>query len=148
MQGNRVTQKSGLVEAPCFFYLQGVDGRHGLFLLLQLFTRPFPFISPPHFSSTLRLYFQNFPFPSSQCLDHPTKLGFPRVFAHLPNLCAVCHSVNVYRLSFHFLHTTAATPPFVCDSFHDHPSICPASLDSCFTSGMVNPPSSYGFPRG
>ena len=147
MQGNRVTQTSGLVEASCFFSLRGVDGRHGLFLLLQLFTHPFPFISPPKFSPILRLPSQKFPFPH-QCLDHPTELGFPRVFARLPNLCVVCHSVNVYRLSFHFLHTATAILPFVCDSLHDHSSICPASLDSCFTSGADNPSSPYGLPRG
>lgn len=37
MQGNRVTQMSGLVRALCFFSLRGADGRDGLFLLLQLF---------------------------------------------------------------------------------------------------------------
>jgi len=62
MQGNRVTQRSGLVEASYLFYLGGVDGRHELFLLLQLFTHPFPFIPPPQFSPILHLPFQKFPF--------------------------------------------------------------------------------------
>jgi len=140
MQGNRVTQKSGLVEASCFFYLRGIDGGHGLFFFASTFRASVPFHFSIQLSPVLRLPFQKF-FPLSQRLDHPTELGFPRVFAHLPNLCVVCHSVNVYRFSFHFLHTATAILPFVCDSFHDHSSICSAPPDTCFTGGIDNPPS-------
>jgi len=49
--------------------------------------------------------FPKFSIPSQQCLNHFTEPGSPRVFARLHNLCVVCHSVNVYWLSF-LLHIT------------------------------------------
>jgi len=102
MQGNRVTQMSGLVRVLYCFSLRGVDGKDGLLLLFQLFIHvcSLSFLPanpvPPS---------PKFPSPSQQCLNDPTELGFPLVFAHLPNLCVVCHSVNVYWFSF-LLHTT------------------------------------------
>jgi len=137
MRGNRATQRSGLVELSRFLYLRGVDGRDGLFLLFQLFTRPFPFLSPHPF--------QKFPSHNHNSVStRPTKQG---TLAYLSNLRVVCHSVNVYRFSLRF-SAHCNSPFYSCDPFHDHSSICSTSLDSCFTSGMDDPPSSHNFSRG
>ena len=63
MQGNRAIQKFGPVEASCFLYLRGVDGRYRLFPLLRLSTCPFPSIFPHQLSPIPRFSFQKFTFP-------------------------------------------------------------------------------------
>ena len=72
MQGNRATQTSGLAEASRFLYIRGIDGGDGLFLLLQLFTRPFPFLSP-------HLQFPNFPFPHHNSVSTAPRNRVPLV---------------------------------------------------------------------
>lgn len=69
MQGNRATQKFGLVNAVCFFYLLGEDwGWWGVTFSSTVYTHvPFRFTPSPNPSAPL-----------------------PCVFAHLPDLCVLC----------------------------------------------------------
>ena len=106
MQGNRATQTSGLARALCYCSLRGVDGRDGFLLLFQLFTCLFPFMPPRRPCTSLS---KGFLPPTAVSQPPPRNWVPPRVFTHLPNLCVVCHSVNVYWLSF-LLHTRRAIP--------------------------------------
>ena len=100
-------------------------------------------LAKPH--QILRLLSQSFPFPHNSVSTTPPKLG-PRVFAHLPNLRVVCHSVYVYWLAF-LLHTAISLLSAI-RSMHIEASALPPLSDSCLSSGMADPPPSYGYTRG
>jgi len=68
MQGNRATRRSGLVEVLYLFYLWGVDGRNGSYLLLQLFLRCLSFL-PANLTPSASL--PNVPFPHNSVSTIP-----------------------------------------------------------------------------
>lgn len=98
MQGNRAIQKSGHVDVFCFFCLLG---RWGVtFCPTVPIHVPFRFTPSTHLSSPP---FLKLSFPHHNSVSTvPRNLVPSCVFAHLPNLCVVCHSVNVYPILSHF----------------------------------------------